>query len=70
MVAQSFAKNFGLYGERVGCAHVIHNRKGDAEFTTNIQQQLAKLVRVSWSLSPVYGANIIRVIGGNKEFYQ
>lgn len=36
MIAQSFAKNFGLYGERVGCAHVIHNKKNDATFTANI----------------------------------
>lgn len=25
IVAQSFAKNFGLYGERVGACHIIHN---------------------------------------------
>lgn len=34
IVAQSFAKNFGIYGERAGAVHVIHS--GDAALTKKI----------------------------------
>lgn len=34
VMTQSFSKNFGLYGERVGACHVIHS--GNEELTKNI----------------------------------
>lgn len=33
--AQSFAKNFGLYGERIGAAHIVH-RSTDPEMSQKI----------------------------------
>ena len=42
-MAQSFSKNFGLYGERVGACHVVHF--GDEQLTKNIQSALCGIVR-------------------------
>ncbi|KAL1869957.1 hypothetical protein Daus18300_005418 [Diaporthe australafricana] len=49
MVAQSFAKNFGLYGERCGALHVVGKTK---ESTENVRDQLRSLVRWEFSSSP------------------
>ena len=40
LVAQSYAKNFGLYGERAGCLHVVTS---SPELTGNIFSQLRGL---------------------------
>jgi hypothetical protein len=46
LVAQSYAKNFGLYGERAGCLHVVTS---SPELTGNIFSQLRTLQRVTVS---------------------
>ncbi|KAK7513786.1 aspartate aminotransferase [Phyllosticta citriasiana] len=55
-VAQSFSKNFGLYGQRVGALHIIVSRSDAAAPT---QSHLTKLVRGEYSTTPVHGARIV-----------
>lgn len=59
LVAQSYAKNFGLYGERAGCLHVITS---SASLTGNIFSQLRSLQRVTVSTPPAFGARIVSTI--------
>ncbi|KAJ5320203.1 hypothetical protein PENANT_c010G02286 [Penicillium antarcticum] len=58
-VAQSFAKNFGLYGERTGAFHFVSAPGADASAASaNIASQLAILQRSEISNPPAYGARI------------
>ena len=59
MVAQSYAKNFGLYGERAGCLHVVAS---SASLAANIFSQLRALQRVTVSTPPAFGARIVSTI--------
>ncbi|CAL6054043.1 Aspartate_aminotransferase [Hexamita inflata] len=67
VVAQSFAKNFGLYGERVGCCHIVHTDKNNAQLTLNLQGYMCLIVRQTWSMSPVHGAYIVQTIGQDPQ---
>ena len=63
VVAQSFAKNFGLYGERAGCFHVVTSPAADAQNTiSRIASQLAILQRSEISNPPLYGARIASTV--------
>lgn len=63
VVAQSFAKNFGLYGERAGCFHVVTAPASDAQETiSRIASQLAILQRSEISNPPLYGARIAATV--------
>ncbi|KAB8234451.1 pyridoxal phosphate-dependent transferase [Aspergillus alliaceus] len=64
-VAQSFSKNFGLYGQRVGALHVVTypNSNGVAQ---DILANLCHLVRGEYSMAPRGGAEIVRTVLGNK----
>ncbi|KAF2174012.1 hypothetical protein M409DRAFT_35309 [Zasmidium cellare ATCC 36951] len=59
LVAQSYAKNFGLYGERTGCLHVVAQ---DADLAARIKSQMEKLQRVNISTPPAYGARIASTV--------
>lgn len=62
-IAQSYAKNFGLYGERAGCFHFVTGSSSDAEFTiSRIASQLAILQRSEISNPPAYGARIVSTV--------
>jgi aspartate aminotransferase, cytoplasmic len=62
-VAQSYAKNFGLYGERAGCFHFITSPASDATETVGrIASQLAILQRSEISNPPAYGARIASTV--------
>jgi aspartate aminotransferase len=59
VVAQSYAKNFGLYGQRAGCFHYVAAPGADAkDTTTRVASQLAILQRSEISNPPIYGAKI------------
>jgi aspartate aminotransferase len=64
LVAQSYAKNFGLYGERAGCLHVVTS---SPELTGNTFSQLRSLQRVTVSTPPVFGARIVSTILDDRE---
>lgn len=56
ILAQSFAKNMGLYGERVGAVHVVCASKTEAENVLgNIKQVV---VRPNYSSPPRHGAAV------------
>lgn len=59
MLVQSFAKNFGLYGERVGALSVICD---DADEAKRVDSQLKILIRPLYSNPPVHGARIVAKI--------
>lgn len=56
MVSQSFAKNMGLYGERVGCLHVVCQSK---EQRNILLTQIKRVIRYNYSSPPVYGARVV-----------
>lgn len=63
VIAQSFAKNFGLYGQRAGCFHFVAPPLPDAAgITTRVASQLAILQRSEISNPPIYGARIASII--------
>jgi aspartate aminotransferase len=63
-LAQSFAKNMGLYGERVGAFTIIG---ADADETKRVMSQLKILIRPMISNPPVYGARIAHLILSTPE---
>ena len=58
-LAQSFAKNFGLYGERVGAFSLVCQ---SSEEMTRVESQLKILVRAMFSNPPIHGARIVAEI--------
>lgn len=57
--AQSFSKNFGLYGERVGCLSFVAPTSEEADRCIS---QLKIVIRPMYSNPPVYGARIVSTI--------
>jgi aspartate aminotransferase len=55
-LAQSFAKNFGLYGERIGALSVVC---ADAEEAKRVESQLKMVIRPMYSNPPIHGARIV-----------
>ena len=69
-VAQSFAKNFGLYGERAGAFHFVTGPGPDATNTIQrIASQLAILQRSEISNPPAYGARIASTVLNDKALF-
>lgn len=68
IICQSFAKNVGMYGERVGAVHVIVPSH-DAALNSAIKSHLAKIVRSEISNPPAYGAKIVSKILNTPEIY-
>jgi len=66
LICQSFAKNAGLYGERVGALHVVSK---DEETANRVRSQLSVLQRSEISNPPSYGARLISLILNNAELY-
>ncbi|GKZ23789.1 hypothetical protein AbraIFM66951_004631 [Aspergillus brasiliensis] len=63
-VAQSFSKNFGLYGERVGALHLVVPRHLAAQ---GARSELLALARAEYSNPPRFGASIVETVLGNEE---
>ena len=69
-IAQSYAKNFGLYGERAGCFHFVTGPSSDSEDTIKrIGSQLAILQRSEISNPPAYGARIASTVLNDKALF-
>jgi aspartate aminotransferase len=66
-LAQSFAKNMGLYGERVGAFSLTTQ---DAEETKRVESQLKIVIRPMYSNPPLHGAGIANAILGNEGLYR
>ncbi|KAI0198068.1 pyridoxal phosphate-dependent transferase, partial [Astrocystis sublimbata] len=71
VIAQSFAKNFGLYGERTGCFHFVTGSASEASETiTRVASQLAILQRSEISNPPLYGARIVSTVLNDPKLYE
>uniref|UniRef100_A0A6S8EMG6 Aspartate aminotransferase n=1 Tax=Aureoumbra lagunensis TaxID=44058 RepID=A0A6S8EMG6_9STRA len=56
ILAQSYAKNFGLYGERVGALSFVC---ANPEQKQALESQLKRLIRPMYSSPPVHGARVV-----------
>jgi len=63
-LTQSFAKNFGLYGQRTGIASVICDTPKEAKA---VESQLKILTRALYSNPPVHGARIVDTVLSDQE---
>jgi len=66
-LSQSFAKNMGLYGERVGAFSLITH---DVEEKKRVDSQLKIVIRPMYSNPPVHGARIASTILGTPALYE
>jgi aspartate aminotransferase len=66
LVCQSFSKNFGLYGERCGCLHIV---SGSTEVAKAVKTQLEKISREEISNPAAYGARIVRTVLNSDELF-
>uniref|UniRef100_A0A6M2DL54 Aspartate aminotransferase n=1 Tax=Xenopsylla cheopis TaxID=163159 RepID=A0A6M2DL54_XENCH len=66
-LSQSFAKNMGLYGERVGAFTMIASSKEEGD---KIMSQLKILIRPLYSNPPINGARIAYEILSTPELYK
>ncbi len=64
VIAQSFAKTMGLYGERTGALHIVCSDKPTAE---KVLSQVKIVIRSNYSSPPIHGARIAGKILVNKE---
>jgi aspartate aminotransferase, mitochondrial len=58
-LAQSFSKNFGLYGQRIGTLSIITSSSQEAE---NVLSQIRFIARAQYSNPVKYGAVLLDVI--------
>ncbi|ORZ18868.1 aspartate aminotransferase [Absidia repens] len=65
-VAQSFAKNFGLYGERAGNLTFVCKTPED---TKRVLSQMEKLQRSEISNPPAYGSRIVDIVLNDDALY-
>lgn len=66
-VSQSFAKNMGLYGERVGAFTMVCSSKEEAD---RVMSQVKIIVRPTYSNPPLHGARIAHLILTDNELRQ
>ncbi|KAG0683760.1 Aspartate aminotransferase, cytoplasmic [Pichia californica] len=68
LICQSFAKNVGMYGERIGAVHVVLNEHNSI-LNNAVKSHLAKIIRSEISNPPGYGAKIVAKILNTPEIY-
>lgn len=69
-VSQSFAKNFGLYGQRAGAFHfVVAPASDSSDAIKRISSQLAILQRSEISNPPAYGARIASKVLNDPQLF-
>ena len=64
LLCQSFAKNFGIYGERAGTLSVVTGSKTENEV---VMSRLKQIARPIWSNPPIHGARLINCVLENPE---
>lgn len=65
-MCQSFAKNLGLYGERIGMLHVIC---ADASSANAVLSQVKLVIRPMYSSPPKHGAHLVmKILGDESRF--
>lgn len=66
LVAYSFAKNLGLYGERVGSLLIF---SPDQDAISKIGSQIKSLIRTNYSTPPINGARIVSTVLKARDLY-
>jgi aspartate aminotransferase len=64
LLSQSFAKNFGLYGERAGLFSVLGN---DSQESERLVSQLKIIGRPMYSNPPLFGARVVSTVLNTPE---
>lgn len=67
LCSQSFAKNFGLYNERVGNLTVVVK---DAAVLPAIKSQITLLIRANYSNPPNHGARVVGTVLNDPQLFQ
>lgn len=67
LVASSFSKNLGLYGERVGMLLAVTK---NSETAQSILTQLKRIVRSNYSVPPIHGARIAQMVMQDEKLKQ
>jgi aspartate aminotransferase len=68
LVAQSFAKNFGLYSERSGALHVVLRADG-TQAVDAVRSQLKTIIRPMYSNPPGHGANVVTRVLSDPQLF-
>ena len=58
-LAQSYAKNFGLYGQRIGCFSLVCDSKEEA---VAVESHVKFIARAQYSNPPKYGAHLVDIV--------
>ena len=66
-LCQSFAKNMGLYGERVGSLSIVTPLNSNPDTNSNIDSQLKPIIRSIYSSPPGYGSHVVNQVLSNKN---
>lgn len=69
-ICQSFAKNMGLYGERIGSLSVITPSKAPSTTKAAIDSQLRQIIRSMYSSPPGYGSRVANLVLADKSLKQ
>lgn len=64
ILIQSFSKNFGLYGERIGSLSVLCDSKHEVD---RVLSQLKVIARPLYSNPVLFGSRIVSTVLGNSE---
>lgn len=59
LITQSFAKNLGLYGQRIGAVHFVCDTEAEKNI---VDSQLKIVIRPMYSNPPVHGARLVATI--------
>ncbi|MCO5556381.1 hypothetical protein L7F22_009929 [Adiantum nelumboides] len=65
-VAQSYAKNMGLYGERVGALSMVC---GSELVAKRVESQVKLIIRPMYSTPPIHGAAVAATVLGDRELF-
>ncbi|KAL6544297.1 Aspartate aminotransferase 3, chloroplastic [Orobanche gracilis] len=66
-VAQSYAKNMGLYGERVGALSIVCRT---ADVAGRVESQLKLVIRPMYSNPPIHGPSIVATILKDRAMFE
>jgi len=67
LLAQSYSKNFGLYGQRVGALNLITQSSSETKI---VLSQLNQVIRPMYSNPPLHGARIVSTVFSQQDLYQ
>lgn len=71
LVCQSYAKNAGLYGERIGALNLVASHAGEGEGgAARLRSQLLVLQRQEISNPPTFGARIVGMILNDDDMFE